>query len=153
VCMFCGRAGHLDEFCFRRKRIERRRIEYDRNSYHDEFIDFLPRSYSYFLPRSYSRTSPRTTARVFLQFSYGPNYHLYGFGPRENRFELKRFDYDPRPRRSDRLPRRPNFSNGGSFPHYYTCVLPGLGFAFAELSQPRKIAAQVLLLAARFIFH
>jgi hypothetical protein len=89
----------------------------------------------------------------FLQFSYGPNYHLYDFGPRENRFEPKRFDYDPRPRRSDRLPRKPNFSNGGSFPHYYTCVLPGLGFAFAELSQPRKIAAQVLLLAARFIFH
>jgi hypothetical protein len=28
VCMFCGRAGHLDEFCFRRKRIERRRVEY-----------------------------------------------------------------------------------------------------------------------------
>jgi hypothetical protein len=25
-CMFCDRAGHLDEFCFRRKRIERRRV-------------------------------------------------------------------------------------------------------------------------------
>jgi hypothetical protein len=22
ICMFCGRAGHLDEFCFRQKRIE-----------------------------------------------------------------------------------------------------------------------------------
>jgi hypothetical protein len=151
VCMFCGRAGHLDEFCFRRKRIERRRIEYDRNSYHDEFIDFLSRSYSYFLPRSYSWASPRTTARVFLQFSYGPNYHLYDFGPRENRFKPRRFDYDPHPRRGDRLPRRPDFPAGGSFPHYYTCVLPGLGSA--ELSQPRKIAAQVLLFAASFIFH
>jgi hypothetical protein len=40
VCMFCGRAGHLDEFCFQRKRIERRRVEYARDSYHDEFIDF-----------------------------------------------------------------------------------------------------------------
>jgi hypothetical protein len=30
VCMFCGRAGHLDEFCFRRKRIKRRRVEYAR---------------------------------------------------------------------------------------------------------------------------
>jgi hypothetical protein len=30
ICMFCGRAGHLDEFCFRRKRIERRRVEYAR---------------------------------------------------------------------------------------------------------------------------
>jgi hypothetical protein len=32
VCMFCGRVGHLDEFCFRRKRIERRHVEYARNS-------------------------------------------------------------------------------------------------------------------------
>jgi hypothetical protein len=23
ICMFCGRVGHLDEFCFQRKRIER----------------------------------------------------------------------------------------------------------------------------------
>jgi hypothetical protein len=28
VCMFYGRAGHLDEFCFRCQRIERRRVEY-----------------------------------------------------------------------------------------------------------------------------
>jgi hypothetical protein len=54
MCMFCGRAGHLDEFCFRHKRIERRRIEYARNSYRDEFIDFPPRSYSHVLPRFYS---------------------------------------------------------------------------------------------------
>jgi hypothetical protein len=40
VCMFCGRAGRLDEFCFRRKRIERRRVEYARDPYRDEFIDF-----------------------------------------------------------------------------------------------------------------
>jgi hypothetical protein len=44
VCMFCGRAGHLDEFCFRRKRIERRHVEYARDSYRDEFIDFPPHS-------------------------------------------------------------------------------------------------------------
>jgi hypothetical protein len=28
VCMFCGRAGHFDEFRFRRKRIKRRHVEY-----------------------------------------------------------------------------------------------------------------------------
>jgi hypothetical protein len=28
ICMFCGRAGHLVEFCFRRKRIEKRHLEY-----------------------------------------------------------------------------------------------------------------------------
>jgi hypothetical protein len=46
VCMFYGCADHLDEFYFRRKRIERRHVEYARDSYRDEFIDFLPRSYS-----------------------------------------------------------------------------------------------------------
>jgi hypothetical protein len=35
IRMFCGRAGHLDEFCFQWKRIERRRVEYARDSYHD----------------------------------------------------------------------------------------------------------------------
>jgi hypothetical protein len=42
ICTFCGRAGHIDEFCFRRKRMEKRRMDYARNSYHDEFIDFSP---------------------------------------------------------------------------------------------------------------
>jgi hypothetical protein len=49
VCMFCGRAGHLDEFCFRRMRIERRHVEYARDSYCDEFFDVPSQSYSRFL--------------------------------------------------------------------------------------------------------
>jgi hypothetical protein len=40
VYMFCGCVDHLDEFCFRCKRIERRRLDYARNSYHDEFFEF-----------------------------------------------------------------------------------------------------------------
>jgi hypothetical protein len=44
ICMFCGHAGQLDEFYFRRKRIERRRVEYARNSNRDEFLDLPPRS-------------------------------------------------------------------------------------------------------------
>jgi hypothetical protein len=64
ICMFCGRVGHLVEFCFRHKKIEKRRFDYARNSYRDEFIDFLPRSYSGALSR----------------FSHGPNHHSYGFG-------------------------------------------------------------------------
>jgi hypothetical protein len=64
VCMFCGRAGHLDEFCFRRKRIERRHAEYARDSYRDEFINFSPRSYSHVPPRFYSRVSLRTFPRA-----------------------------------------------------------------------------------------
>jgi hypothetical protein len=66
VCMFCDRAGHLDEFCFRRKRLERRRFEYARNSYRDEVFDFPP--------CSYSRALPRTSSHAFPQFSYGPNH-------------------------------------------------------------------------------
>jgi hypothetical protein len=89
VCMFCGRGGHLDEFCFRWKRIERRRIEYARDSYRDEFIDFLHRSYSHVLPRFYSHASPRTfsyalphtSSSALPQFAHGSNYRSYGFGP------------------------------------------------------------------------
>jgi hypothetical protein len=72
VCMFCGCAGHLDEFCFRRKRIEKGHFKYARNSYRDKFFEFLPRSYSRALPRTFSCTLP--------QFTHGPNHHSYGFG-------------------------------------------------------------------------
>jgi hypothetical protein len=64
ICMFCDRVGHLDEFCFRRKRMEKRRADYARNSYHDEFIDFLP----------------HFSSRAPSHFSHGPNYRSYGFG-------------------------------------------------------------------------
>jgi hypothetical protein len=73
IYMFCGRAGHLDKFCFRRKKIERRHVEYIRNSYRDEFIDFPP--------RFYSRASPCTSARAFPQSSYRPNHRSYSFDP------------------------------------------------------------------------
>jgi hypothetical protein len=91
--MFCGSAGHLDEFYFRWKRIERGRVEYARDSYRDEFIDFLPRSYSHVPPRTYShassrtfsRASPRTFSRALSrtsssaspQFAHGPNHRSY----------------------------------------------------------------------------
>jgi hypothetical protein len=64
VCMFCGRAGHLDEFCFCHKRIDNMHFDYARNSYRDEFIDFSPRSYSITLSH----------------FCHGPNHLSYGFG-------------------------------------------------------------------------
>jgi hypothetical protein len=80
MCMFCGRAGNLNEFCFRWKRIERICVEYARDSYRDEFIDFLPRSYSHVLPRFDSRASSRTFSRALPQFAHGPNYRSYGFG-------------------------------------------------------------------------
>jgi hypothetical protein len=81
IRMFCGRAGHMDEFCFRQKRIERRRVEYARNSYRDELLDLPPRSYSRVPPRFYSRSSSRTFSRALPQFAHGPNHHSYGLGP------------------------------------------------------------------------
>jgi hypothetical protein len=105
VCIFYGRAGHLNDFCFRRKRIERRRVEYARNSYRDEFIDFPPRSYSHVPPYFYSRVSPRTSSRAFTPFSYVPNRRSNDFG--------------------DRFPHRPSFPAGGSYTHLSrdTCMV------------------------------
>jgi hypothetical protein len=71
TCMFCGRVGHLDEFCFRCKRIEKRSVDYARNSYRDEFIDFLP--------HSQSRALPHTSSRALSYCSHGPNHRSYGF--------------------------------------------------------------------------
>jgi hypothetical protein len=117
VCMFCGCAGHLDEFCFWRKRIARRHVEYARDSYRDEFINFPPRSYSHVPPRFYSRALPRIFSHALPQFTYGPNHRSYGLGPREKRFEPRRFGYGPRPHHGDRFSCRPGFSAGGSFTH------------------------------------
>jgi hypothetical protein len=80
VCMFCGRVGHLDEFCFRRKRIERRRVGYARNSYRDEFLDLPPRSYSCVPPHFYSRALRHTSSHAFPQFAHRPNHRSYSFG-------------------------------------------------------------------------
>jgi hypothetical protein len=109
VCIFCGRAGHLDEFCFYRKRIKNRRFDYARNSYHDEFSDFPPHSYS----RASSHTS-----HALSHFSHGPNHRSYGFGSRENNFVPRHFSYGPRPHHGDCFPRRPYFPVGGSYTHF-----------------------------------
>jgi hypothetical protein len=109
IYMFCGRADHSDEFCFRHKRIEKRRFESVRNSYRDEFLNFLS--------RSYSRASPRTCSCALSHFSHGPNHRSYGFVSRENNFVPRRFSYDPHPHRGDRFLCRPTFSAGGSHTH------------------------------------
>jgi hypothetical protein len=72
VYMFCACVGHLDEFCFRRNRIEKRRFDYARNSYRNEFTDFLP--------CSYSRAPPCTPSHVVSHFFHRPNYRSCGFG-------------------------------------------------------------------------
>jgi hypothetical protein len=142
VCMFCCRASQLDEFSFWRKRIERRRVEYARDSYRDEFIDFPPRSYSHVLPRFYSHASPHTSSCALPHFAHGPNHRSYGFGPRENRFEPRRFSYGPCPRRGDHFPRRPNFSARVSFPHSVPRHLDGPCFP-RRGSRPTRPSGEV----------
>jgi hypothetical protein len=68
ISIFYGRDGHVEESCFWRKKIERRRFEYARHSYHDEFFDLPPRSYSCILPRSYSHASPHTFFMCLVSF-------------------------------------------------------------------------------------
>jgi hypothetical protein len=103
ACIFYGRAGHLDEFCFRHKRIEKRRLDYARNSYRDEFIDFPC--------CSYSRVPPRYYCHALVHCSYG-------FGSRENNFEPRRFGYGPRPHRGYNFPCRLGFSAGAYHTHF-----------------------------------
>jgi hypothetical protein len=118
ICMFCGRASHLDEFCFRRMRIEKRCLDYARNSYCDKFIDFSSRSYSSGIPRSYSRAAPRTSSHALSHFSHGPNHRSYGFGSRENHFVPKRFGYGPCSHHGDRFLHRHGFPTRGSYTHF-----------------------------------
>jgi hypothetical protein len=122
VCMFCGCAGHLDESCFWCKRIEKRRFEYARNTYRDEFFDFLPRSYSHALPR--------TSSCGLSHFSHGNNNHSYGFGSSENSFVLICFGYGPRPRCGDRFSCGPDFPTGGSYAHFEPRHLDGPHFPY-----------------------
>jgi hypothetical protein len=110
VCMFCGCADHLDEFCFHRKQIERRHLDYARNSHRDEFSDFLSRSYSCALSHTSSRALP--------QFSHGANHRSYDFGSHENRFMPRRFGYGPHPHRGDHFPYMPGFSAKASHTHF-----------------------------------
>jgi hypothetical protein len=64
ICMFYGRASHLDEFYFRCKRIGKWCFDYARNSYRNDFIDFLH------CPSS----------RAPSHFFHGPKHRSYGFG-------------------------------------------------------------------------
>jgi hypothetical protein len=77
-------------------------LDYARNSYRDEFIDFPSCSYS----------------RALSRLSHGSNHRSYGFSSRENNFVPRCFGYDPRPHRGDRFPRRHDFPTGESYIHF-----------------------------------
>jgi hypothetical protein len=138
----CGRAAHLDEFYFRHKRIERSRVEYARNSYRDEFIDFPHHSYSHVSPRFYSHASLHTSSRVFSQFSYGSNHRSYGFSSRENCFEPRHFSYISRPHRDDHFPHRHCFPARGSYTHFELSHLDDPYFPYRG-SRPTRSSGEV----------
>jgi hypothetical protein len=106
----------------------RRRLDFARKSYRDEFIDFLPRSYSCVAPRSYSHASPRTSSRALPHFSHGPNHCIYGFGSWENNSVPRSFGYSPHLHRGDHMPRRHGFLAGESYTHLESRHLDGPQF-------------------------
>jgi hypothetical protein len=99
-------------FFFYHKRIEKRRLDYARNSYRDGLFDFLSRSYS----------------RAPSRFFHGPNHCSYGFGSWENNLLPRHFGYGPRPHRGDRFPRRPGFPAGEFYTHFEPTHLDGTCF-------------------------
>jgi hypothetical protein len=107
--------------------IERRRLDYARNSYCDEFSDF----------------SSRTSSHALSHLSHGPNHRLYGFGSRENNFEPRRFVYGPRPHRGDHFPCRPVFPTAGSHIHFELRHLDNPCFS-RRGSRPTRSSGEVL---------
>jgi hypothetical protein len=60
----------------------------------------------------------------------------------QNRFEPRRFGYGPRSHRGDRLPRRPGFPTGGTFPHFESKHLDGPRFTHRG-SRPTRPSGEV----------
>jgi hypothetical protein len=127
ICIFCGHAGHLDELYFHRKRIEKMRLDYVRNRYHNEFIGF----------------PPHTSSHASSRFFHGPNHRSYDFGSRENGFVPIRFSHGPCSHHGDRPPRRHSFPARGSYTrlepiHFDGPCLPHRG------SHPTSLNGEVL---------
>jgi hypothetical protein len=122
TCTFCGCTGHLAEFCIQRKRMEKRCVDYARNSYRYEFIDFPP--------HFDSRALPRTSSHPLSRFSHGPNHCSYDFGSRENSFVPRCYGYSLCPHHGDRTPCRHNFPTRGSYTHFEPRYLDGPHFPY-----------------------
>jgi hypothetical protein len=112
IGMFCGRAGHLDEFCFWRKRMEKRHVDYAKNSYYDEFIDFLPH---------FSSCAPS-------HFPHGPNHRSYGFDSQESGLVPGHFGVNPHSHRGVRRPCRHGFPARGVYSHFESSRFDGPRF-------------------------
>jgi hypothetical protein len=123
----------LDEFYFHRKRIEKMCFDYARNSYRNEFIDFLP----------------HTSSRASSCFFHGPNHRSYGFSSRENNFVPRRFGHNPRSHRCDHPPRRHDFSAGGSYTRFKSRHFDGPHF-FHRGSYPTHSNGEVQRIVKTF---
>ena len=94
-CEYCHRGGHLEEFCFRRKRDERRDLEMrNRYMYHASYDGYVPREERRFVDHSMRRNVRRYEPRYEERFA-----RPRGGMPRDVR---PRYDtrprYEPRPR-------------------------------------------------------
>jgi hypothetical protein len=76
-------------------------VDFPRNSYHDEFIDFLP----------------HISSHASSHFSHGSNHRSYGFGSRERGLVPRCFGVDPRSHHGVRSLRRYHFSARGVYSH------------------------------------
>jgi hypothetical protein len=134
IYMFCGCAGHLDEFCFWHKRMEKRRVDYPSNSYHDEFIDFLP----------------HISSHAPSHFSHGPNHRSYSFGSRESSLVPRHFGVDPHSHRGVRPPRRHGFSARGVYSHFELSRFDDPHFPYRR-SHPTRSNGEVQRIVKTFL--
>ena len=115
--MFCGYAGHLDDFCFRCKRLERWQREYLRNAYHEN-IDFSP----HFAPCATPRSNHHSDDYRPRENGHAPprtNHHSYGYGLRENDFVSQCFSFDPRSlHHGDQYMCRHRYPSDGFYSHH-----------------------------------
>jgi hypothetical protein len=84
-------------------------VDYARNSYHDEFIDF----------------PPRFCSRAPSHFSHGPNHRSYDFGSQESGLVPRCFGVDPRSHRVVHPPRRHDFPARGVYSHFESSRFDG----------------------------
>jgi hypothetical protein len=110
--MFYGRVDHLNEFYFQCKGMEKRRVDYARNIYHDEFINFLP----------------HISSRAPPHFSHGPDHRSYGFGSRESGLVHVRFSVDPHSHHGVHPPRSHGFPARGVYSHFELSRFDGSRF-------------------------
>jgi hypothetical protein len=77
-------------------------VNYAKNLYHDEFIDFLP----------------HIPSRALSRYSHGPSHCLYGFDLQENSFMPRHFSLNPHSHCGSHPPCRHGFSARGAYYHF-----------------------------------